>query len=190
MPKIIKLIEKSDVEATILNGLSALVGDEKAIDAWNKLTEWTCSVNCRATGRTGLCQYSQRNIEVSSVLLKEQHAAKLRNTTLHEVAHAVNPILFGRGDHHGPQWRRIMRAFGEPADRCNTDEDVSADLRKRKMAKAKQIWACEHCEVELPILKRRKAPAESYTHLKCGGKFYVKRDIVGTTYPNPRRQAA
>lgn len=188
MTKIVNVIEKLDLETVILNGLSKLAGDERAMEVWETLTTWTFSVNYRATGRLGQCQYRHRNIEVSVVLTKPEHRSKLNNTILHEIAHAVNPMLFGRNDGHGPNWRRIMYAFEERAERRNSDKDVSADLQERRKAKAKQLWACQKCEQEYPILKRRKYPISSYKCGKCRNNLYVKRCADGRTSPNPKKQ--
>lgn len=192
MTKLISVITKLDLEAVILNGLGNLAGEEKALEAWKKLAEWTFSVNYRATGRLGQCQYGNKNIEVSVVLTKPEHRIKLRNTVIHEIAHAVNPMLYGRSDNHGPHgpnWRRLMIAFGERPERCSSDRDVGADLHQKRVARAKQIWACENCEQEYPILKRRARPINAYKCGRCRGDLYVKRCASGRHHSNPKKAA-
>lgn len=47
-------------------------------------------------------------------------------TVAHEIAHAVAVLVHGRKAlGHGPHWRQIMAAFGQPAWRCH-DYDLSA----------------------------------------------------------------
>ena len=185
--KLTTALEKAGVADAIRAGLVKLTDETKADEIWNTLHTWVLVVNSRATGRLGQCSYRIRQVEVSDVLLRPEHHAKRNNTLKHEVAHAVNPLIHGHNDSHGPNWRRIMIAFGERPERCNTDKDVSADMRKRRVAKAKMIWACQRCENEFPIIKRRKHPINRYKCGKCRGQLYVKRDANGHTHHNPAK---
>lgn len=53
-------------------------------------------------------------IRLSSVLTKIRPVAEVRETIMHEIAHALTP-----GDHHGESWQNQMRAFGLKPVRCS-----------------------------------------------------------------------
>ena len=198
MQKLTDILDKYNLSGIVLAGLERLSDEEKALDIWETLEEkWRFKVNHKVTSRTGMCRppragFGRRRarpfgeVEVHGLLMEEGREATRNNTLLHEVAHAVNPMLFGTCDHHGPNWKRIMRAFGLVPERCNKDKEVSAQLRAKKTTKAKLMYACQTCEHEFPAMRKKKHPAESYRHRGCRGKLYLKRDRY-RNYVNPSK---
>lgn len=78
------------------------------------LDEWTVGLNRRKRA-LGLCRYDTRRIELSVYFLAGQDAAAVRDTVLHEIAHA----LAGREAGHGPRWKSVCKKIGARPERCD-----------------------------------------------------------------------
>lgn len=68
-----------------------------------------------AKRRAGLCDYSRRRITVSRYLAAASSDDDVRQTLLHEVAHA----LVGHAAAHGPAWRAAARRIGYTGERLH-----------------------------------------------------------------------
>lgn len=77
------------------------------------LRDWTLAFD-RARTRAGQCRYGPRVISLSAPLTEQHAEAEVRDTVLHEIAHA----LAGPRAGHGPAWRRTALAIGCSATRC------------------------------------------------------------------------
>ena len=64
----------------------------------------------------GVCHYRKKTIQLSTVLTATEPEHKVRDTVLHEVAHA----LAGASAKHGPRWREMARAVGATPRACAT----------------------------------------------------------------------
>jgi hypothetical protein len=69
-----------------------------------------------AARRFGQCDYSKSTLSMSKRLTVQRDEAAVRNTILHEIAHALTP-----GDGHGAKWRRKALAIGCNGQRCSSD---------------------------------------------------------------------
>ncbi|MGI9337944.1 MAG: SprT-like domain-containing protein [Gammaproteobacteria bacterium] len=67
-----------------------------------------------ATSRAGVCRYDKHTIGLSRLFVRQASAAELRDTILHEIAHA----LAGPGHHHDHVWKEIAQSIGCSGDRC------------------------------------------------------------------------
>lgn len=67
----------------------------------------------RAKTRFGRCSYRRRVISLSRYLTPLRDEMDVRDTILHEIAHALTP-----GAHHGPRWRSKAREIGCNGERC------------------------------------------------------------------------
>ena len=67
-----------------------------------------------AKRRAGVCRYDRRVIGLSAPLTRLHDESEVRDTILHEIAHA----LVGAGAGHGPVWQAQARAIGCSASRC------------------------------------------------------------------------
>jgi predicted SprT family Zn-dependent metalloprotease len=81
------------------------------------LTDWRFSFD-RATRRFGLCSYSTRTISLSGPLTALNGEDDVRETILHEIAHA----LVGPGHGHGPVWKAKAAEIGSNARRTHSAE--------------------------------------------------------------------
>ncbi len=68
----------------------------------------------RAKSRAGICRYTDRVIGLSAPLTRLHSEAEVRDTILHEVAHA----LAGPRAGHGPRWQAAARRIGSSGERC------------------------------------------------------------------------
>jgi predicted SprT family Zn-dependent metalloprotease len=62
----------------------------------------------------GKCYYGQRVITLSRYLVELNNEPEVRDTILHEIAHALAP----RGAGHNSAWQAIARAIGCNGQRC------------------------------------------------------------------------
>ncbi|MDQ2758682.1 MAG: SprT-like domain-containing protein [Actinomycetota bacterium] len=77
------------------------------------LTRWRVELDSAVT-RAGVCRYDERTIGLSAPLTRLHGDAEVRETILHEVAHA----LAGPRAKHGPRWRAIAHSIGSTGERC------------------------------------------------------------------------
>lgn len=86
-------------------GLSLLA--EHGLASWRLVFD-------RAKRRAGICRYDQSVIGLSAPLTALHDEAEVRDTILHEIAHA----LAGPSAGHGPRWQAIARRIGCSGQRC------------------------------------------------------------------------
>lgn len=67
----------------------------------------------RARRRFGTCSVERRRITLSAYLTHLNDEAHVRDTILHEIAHALAP-----GDGHGARWKAACRRIGATPERC------------------------------------------------------------------------
>lgn len=77
------------------------------------LSEWALVLD-RAKRRAGVCRSSERTIGLSRPLTLVHTREQVRDTVLHEIAHA----LVGPGAGHGPRWQAAARSLGASPNRC------------------------------------------------------------------------
>ncbi|NYD43179.1 SprT-like domain-containing protein [Nocardioides panaciterrulae] len=82
------------------------------------LGDWTLVFD-RAKRRAGVCRAGVRQIGLSAPLTRLHPVAEVRDTLLHEIAHA----LVGPSHGHDQAWRAVARRIGCTGERC-----VSADV--------------------------------------------------------------
>ena len=76
---------------------------------------WTFRYNdCKASG--GRCLYGSKIIELSRDYTRLREEFWVRDTILHEIAHALTPNA-----HHGPAWVKKALEIGCNGKRCFTD---------------------------------------------------------------------
>ena len=77
------------------------------------LEHWTLVLD-RAKRRAGVCHYTDRAIGLSRHLTRIHTQEQVRDTVLHEIAHAHAGARAG----HGPRWRVAALAIGASPERC------------------------------------------------------------------------
>ena len=70
-----------------------------------------------AVRRAGCCHYGEKKITLSTTLTEIRDEANVRNTILHEIAHA----LVGHGNGHNRKWKAKAVEIGCDGQRCYSD---------------------------------------------------------------------
>jgi len=114
----------------------------------------------RSKRRFGQCRYADETITISAPLTLVNGEAEVRDTILHEIAHAMTP-----GHCHGPEWKRACLEVGARPLRGYSAADV---------AKPAAPWylVCETCGYRAP---RYRKTLNRYSHLRCGGLMEWER---------------
>lgn len=93
----------------------------------------------------GCCHYGSKKITLSRALVEINNEQQVRDTILHEIAHALCPTKA----HHGPIWKAMARAVGAKPERCYTTKDVATLTYKWR-------WICAGCGDEETVIQERK----------------------------------
>ena len=96
---------------------------------------WRFEFAC-ARRRFGCCHYARKLITLSRPLTLLNAEAEVRDTLLHEIAHALTP-----GQGHGPRWRAKCRELGAKPVRCYRDDSIVSPPRRS----ARYEWGCRAC---------------------------------------------
>jgi len=124
----------------------------------------------RATRRLGV-YVSMGKKPVCIRLQFAQEPDNLRQTFLHEVAHACDHLSRkGRWKEyrqaHGESWKMWARALGVSTSTSGESEAV----RQLHQQRLKLIAVCEKCGAEFHRVRRLNR-TRTYTHEQCGGKI-------------------
>lgn len=116
--------------------------------------DWSFAWNRRKRS-LGLCRYRTRRIELSYHFVYANEDAQVRETILHEIAHA----LAGEKAGHGPLWKTMCLRVGCKPERCDQGEAV--------MPRGRWTARCAACGKEYSR-HRRPARQARYWCRKCG----------------------
>jgi predicted SprT family Zn-dependent metalloprotease len=94
--------------------LQAITQWAKAVLAHHQLGQWSFQFD-HATKRAGCCHYTAHLISLSTEFAKRAPDEEVRDTILHEIAHA----LVGKAHHHDAVWRAKALAIGCSGRRCH-----------------------------------------------------------------------
>jgi len=111
---------------------------------------WTFRFN-HARQTLGVCRFSERRIELSKHFVIANPEAQVRDTVLHEIAHA----LAGPRAGHGSKWKAVCQRIGALPERVD---------RQACMPKGKYRAVCPACGWEY---HRHRKPAH-------GGNYYCR----------------
>ena len=110
--------------------LSNCVAVAEALIEEHGLDGWSFQFDS-AQRRAGACAFNTKVISLSRFYCIKAGDAQVRDTVLHEIAHA----LAGPKHNHDATWKRIARSIGCTADRCHAVD----------FAPAKYIASCIRC---------------------------------------------
>jgi len=123
------------------------LGDARALAeslmARHGLEGWSFSFD-RARRRLGSCRPGQRRITLSAPLTRLNDEAVMRDTILHEIAHALAP-----GDGHGRAWRAACRQVGARPERCAGNGEVV-------LPRAPYALVCDRCGTHYARFRRTR----------------------------------
>lgn len=106
-----------------------------------------------AKRRFGQCNYSKRYISLSKPLTIANDEDEVRDTILHEIAHALTP-----GHGHDHIWKSICRSIGANPQRCYTSEQVQG-------IEAPYALYCPTCDVV--VEERYRRTSTTWSHKTC-----------------------
>lgn len=131
------------------------------------LQGWTFQYD-RALRRFGLCSYNRKVISLSEHLTRLNSEAYVKETILHEIAHA----LCGPGKGHGAEWRTMARRIGCSGARCHTAETPTMPHK----------GICPVCNTTILRHRRRRIACTRCCVEYNGGKFDAQ--FLFEWYPN------
>jgi len=135
------------------------------------LADWGFAFD-HARRRFGACNYTRRRITLSRPLTLLNGIDEVRDTILHEIAHALCP-----GDKHGPRWRATCARLGAKPKRCYGDKDVVSPPRKP----ARFEIGCARCNWWAP---RRRRVRGKYVCRTCRGRVVYREAKVSARGPS------
>ena len=121
--------------------------------AEHNLTSWSFAFNHRKRA-LGLCRYSKKQIELSLHYIQRNDQAAIRDTILHEIAHAIAGPAAG----HGPKWVSACIKIGAKPERLDTTAN---------MPKGNYTAQCPSCQ-HLHHRYRKPLADRKYFCRKCG----------------------
>jgi predicted SprT family Zn-dependent metalloprotease len=119
------------------------------------LDDWSFAFN-KSKLNMGLCRYGPKSIELSIYFTERNSSATIRDTLLHEIAHA----LVGPGHGHDAAWKETCMRIGAKPERLSFEADMpvgrwqarcgSCGLMHHRHRKPKWMrgWSCCHCGPE------------------------------------------
>lgn len=125
------------------------------------LTTWNLQFD-RAKSRNGYCQGSTKTISLSAYFIRDNVESVVRNTILHEIAHAI----VGVSHQHDYVWRAKHIAIGGDGKRCS-DNGANVD----------HAWkgTCPNCGAD--VGKQHRAPLRVKACGKCSRTWNPKAII-------------
>jgi predicted SprT family Zn-dependent metalloprotease len=120
-----------------------------------------------AVRRFGYCSHRQQTISLSRNLVELNEEPRVRNTILHEIAHA----LCSPKDGHNRNWRSMARAIGCDASTYYDSNAVAAPAKK-------YTGHCPNCSKEIKAHRRNKIACGNCCRRYNGGKFTKEYLIV------------
>lgn len=126
------------------------------------LSHWTFEFDYAKT-RFGKCDYTRKIISLSKHFVEINTELEVRDTILHEIAHA----LCGPRSGHGKKWQHKMIELGANPRRCFTAEEVV-------MPKMKYTVVCSSCDIRLQRSRKTKIACKSCCIKKNNGRFSQK----------------
>jgi len=99
------------------------------------LVGWSFAFD-HARRRFGCCRWRDKVITLSKPLTFLNSEDQVRETILHEIAHALTP-----GDGHGLKWRAKCRELGIKPERCYGEAEVVSPPRSA----ARYVIGCKRC---------------------------------------------
>jgi predicted SprT family Zn-dependent metalloprotease len=111
-----------------------------------------------ARRRFGVCQYYSKRIKLSQYLVALNGIEEVRDTILHEIAHA----LVGAGHGHNHVWKRKALEIGCNGERCYNALEINTP-------QSKYVADCVGCG---NTYKKHRTPKKSSSCGKCSGGSY------------------
>ena len=96
----------------------------------------------------GYCDCRKKVIYLSDAYMKTNELAVMKDTLLHEIAHAIQYINYGRTD-HGNEWKKIAADVGCKPERCASADQIS-------VPRGKYVAVCPSCRTATHFYRKIK----------------------------------
>lgn len=134
-----------------------------SVGLWDK--GWRFDWN-RRTGAFGVCNYKKRRVFLSKFLFPMMCDKEIKDTILHEVAHALTP-----GAKHGPMWRRKALELGAKPE---TGRYGTAEMTQAMKSKYNWEVRCKCGNVKKPYQRKPRKYVQRVWHCKvCHGRLFA-----------------
>lgn len=158
-------------------GLEARLGRAARIGrAYRECLECAVLVSHRAKLQAGAAHAEERRIVLNAALLVPGREPDRDATFLHECAHVVADLRYGRNCRHDWRWRRVMTLLGESPEVRHSLPYISPD------AHAVVTWVCDGCGDAYHFVRRPRRRVEECYCRSCGPHRGRLR-IVGDLFP-------
>jgi len=109
----------------------------KLMDKHGLLDKGWCFEFDNSVRRFGVCKYYNKTIGLSKKLVEINDEDKVKDTILHEIAHAI----VGRGNGHGQKWKDVCVQIGaKPESRRSCKCQSGKDWNNRVLLEFKQNY--------------------------------------------------
>ncbi len=132
----------------------------------HNLQDWKIRFNDRVSS-AGLCSYSKKTIYLSKKFIKHADYDAIKNTCLHEIAHALDCKRRFRSD-HSIHFQMICREIGCDYNQHSNRNDLFGDKYN------KWNYTCQGCGKSIGTSRKLKN-MDRRTCRKCGSKFTEKK---------------
>jgi len=109
-----RLVPSAGTEAPRAERMAGVLTLATGLMQLHGLGKWTFRFD-HSTRRAGCCNFRDQIISISFELARNAPEEEIRDTLLHEIAHA----LVGRKHHHDAVWRAKAQAIGGSGERCH-----------------------------------------------------------------------
>lgn len=127
------------------------------------LSDWRFQFD-NALRRFGCCKHGRKIITLSAPITELNTEVEVKDTILHEIAHA----LVGIGHGHNNTWKRKAVEIGCTGDRCYNPREVSTP-------NSKYVAVCPKCNHAHK--RHRRATKRSSCGYCSGGKFNPEYEL-------------
>jgi predicted SprT family Zn-dependent metalloprotease len=137
----------------------------RSLMAEHKLRGWTFRFD-NAKRRFGSCSFDTKTISVSRHLAVLNDEGAVRDTILHEIAHA----MAGAGHGHDARWRILAHSIGATGTRCYDDDKIHTPP-------GRWIGTCAACGYQTQPRHRRREGSCG----RCSSSFDLRFLLTWTT---------
>lgn len=124
----------------------------------------------RARRRFGCCNFTRKSITLSAALVNLNSEEEVRDTVLHEIAHALTP-----GDGHGNRWKNTCVQIGAKPERCYKESDgVALAKTGLRVGCATCNWWANRHRITWSIQICRKCRRQvQWEHVSTGNRYEI-----------------
>ena len=123
----------------------------------------------------GVCNYTYKQIELSAYLIPECTDKSIKETIIHEIAHALTP-----GHHHDNVWKMKCIELGGNGQRCGGADNYKDGKEGRQVVMEKLAKYTLTCPVCGAVYHKNRRPSSAISCGKHGRGYDVKYKLTVT----------